>query len=128
MDEGLAGLAEAAVDAGEFEISQAFERARITLIQLRQTLDQSSQQASPKPAVAAQVSAPPPANWHSIRRAVLACEDAGELLALRAEYPILASADADVWLAEEQQALRDVGDLGAAQLIGEARAVLRGER
>jgi len=24
--------------------------------------------------------------------------------------------------------LRDVGDLGAAQLIGEARAVLRGER
>ncbi|GAA5530596.1 CpXC domain-containing protein [Herpetosiphon gulosus] len=129
MDEGLAGLAEAAVDAGEFEISQAFERARITLIQLRQTLDQSSQtQANTKPAVAAQASAPPPANWHSIRRAVLACEDAGELLALRAEYPILASADADAWLAEEQQALRDVGDLGAAQLIGEARAVLRGER
>jgi len=129
MDEGLAGLAEAAVDAGEFEISQAFERARITLIQLRQTLDQSSQTlASSKPAVAAQASAPPPANWHSIRRAVLTCEDAGELLALRAEYPILASADADAWLAEEQQALRDVGDLGAAQLIGEARAVLRGER
>ncbi|KPL91298.1 CpXC domain-containing protein [Herpetosiphon geysericola] len=130
MDEGLAGLAEAAVDAGEFEISQAFERARMSLTQLRQTLDQSSQsRANPKPtATVAQASAPPPANWNTIRRAVLACEDASELAALRAEYPILASADADAWLAEDQQALRDVGDLGGAQLIGEARAVLRGER
>ena len=130
MDEGLAGLAEAAVDAGEFEISQAFERARISLTQLRQTLDQSSQsRANPKPtATVVQASAPPPANWNTIRRAVLACEDASELAALRAEYPILASADADAWLAEDQQALRDVGDLGGAQLIGEARAVLRGER
>ncbi len=130
MDEGLAGLAEAAVDAGEFEISQAFERARISLTQLRQTLDQASQtRATAKPAAAVvQASAPPPADWHSIRRAVLACEDASQLAALRAEYPILASADADAWLAEDQQALRDVGDLGAAQLIGEARAVLRGER
>ncbi|MFD3166410.1 CpXC domain-containing protein [Herpetosiphon sp. NSE202] len=130
MDEGLAGLAEAAVDAGEFEISQAFERARISLTQLRQTLDQSSQShANPKPtATVVQASAPPPANWNTIRRAVLACEDASDLAALRAEYPILASADADVWLAEDQQALRDVGDLGGAQLIGEARAVLRGER
>ncbi|MBA3470688.1 MAG: hypothetical protein H0T53_13705 [Herpetosiphonaceae bacterium] len=129
MDEGLAGLAEAATDQGEFEIGQAFERARIVLTQLRQTLDRAAaQQAATTQPTPAEPVAPPPASWSAARRALLALEDSAGLADLLAAHPVLAESSADSWLAEDEQSLRDTGDLGQAQLVAEARALLRGER
>ncbi len=127
MDEGLAGLAEAATDQGEFEIGQAFERARIVLTQLRQTLSQATTREPDRATPAAPLDLPP-ASWNAARRALLALEDAAGLPALLAAHPVLAEAEADRWLDEDEQGWRDVGDLGQAQLVAEARALLRGER
>lgn len=131
MDEGLAGLAEAAIDQGEFEVGQAFERARIALIQLRQTLDRAA--APGQPATHRQTTPQdtvplPPADWPVTRQALIALEDASELRSLIARYPALGAQHADSWLAVDESRLRDAGDLAQAQLITEARAFLRGER
>lgn len=125
MDEGLAGLAEAATDQGEFAVGQAFERARVVLGQLRLTLDKAAASSAPAPADA---TPPHPPGWPAARRAIMALDAADDLPDALARHPELADPSADAWLAEDEQALRDVGDLGGAQLVAEARAILRGER
>jgi hypothetical protein len=80
------------------------------------------------PALPAAPLDPPPASWSAARRALLGLEDAAGLPDLLASHPVLAELNADRWLAADEQGLRDVGDLGQAQLVAEARALLRGER
>ena len=130
MDEGLAGLAEAATDQGEFEVGQAFERARIVLTQLRQTLARTAETAPHPPTETEreQPVPPPPAAWPEARRALVNLDDPAALPALLERYPLLGDPPAESWLADDERALHDVGDLGGAQLLAEARAILRGER
>ena len=130
MDEGLAGLAEAATDQGEFAVGQAFERARIVLGQLRQTLDQAAAAAPPpggSPGLPAAVP-PHPQGWPAARRALLALDAADDLPGVLARHPELAEPAADAWLADDEQALRAAQVAHVAQLVAEARAILRGER
>ncbi len=125
MDDGLAGLAEAAIDQGEIAVGQAFERARLVLTQLRSTLDQATISSAPQPSIELP---DPPAEWQAAVAALRKAETAADIATLVATYPVLRDQHADAWLAVDEQAIRDVGDLAAAQILAEARALLRGER
>ena len=132
MDDGLAGLAEAAIEQGEIDVGQAFERARLVLGQLRATVDQVQTRVQRDPAAEAYppaqaLPAPPPV-WREAVAALLRLDDPAELAALQERYPVLSEALADPWLATDEQALRDLGDLAGAQVVAESRALLRGER
>jgi hypothetical protein len=132
MDDGLSGLAEAATDQGELEVGLAFERARVTLAQLRATMRQrgATAQAAARPEGGAEppVVAAPPQEWQAARRELLMLDDAADLGGLLARQPLLGDPLADRWLAADEQLLRDLGNLAEAQLLAEARAMLRGER
>lgn len=128
MDEGLAGLAEAAIDQGEIDVGQAFERARLVLSQLRQTLAVApAAPATVDSGPSIELPAPPP-GWHAAVQALLALDDPGDLPQLVAAHPVLANPDADGWLQADEALVRDMGDLAQTQALVEARAILRGER
>ncbi|HEY1014533.1 MAG TPA: hypothetical protein VGE07_17625, partial [Herpetosiphonaceae bacterium] len=69
-----------------------------------------------------------PAEWPAARRELLLLDDAAGLGALLERQPLLGDRHADQWLAADELLLRDMGNLAEAQLVAEARAVLRGER
>lgn len=130
IDEGLASMAEEATNLGEFEVGQAFERARITLIQLRAVMGRGRAAQDRPPATEPEAAGPPaaPADWPAARRELLLLDDPAGLAGLLERQPLLRDGSADQWLAADEQILRDMGDLAEAQLIAEARAMLRGER
>ncbi|MBP8251072.1 MAG: hypothetical protein KAX40_01820, partial [Herpetosiphon sp.] len=126
MDDGLAGLAEAATEQGEIAVGQAFERARLTLVQLRQMLDR--RQHEPEKIAEPVTVAPKPENWNELRRLLLALDDSTEFDRVRQQHPELNNPNLSAWLADDEQALRDIGDLAAAQTVREVRSIVEGSR
>ena len=126
MDDGLAGLAEAATEQGEIAVGQAFERARLTLVQLRQMLDR--RQHEPEKIAEPVTVAPKPENWNDVRRLLLALDDSTEFDRVRQQHPELNNPNLSAWLADDEQTLRDIGDLAAAQTVREVRSIVEGSR